>query len=400
MVWLRRSLSVLLVMMIVAGIVYSFRPQPIDVDWSVIARGSLEVTVNEDGRSRVREKYTVSTPLAGQLQRIVLNPGDEVVPGETLLATILPSEPGLLDPRERNSAEARVKMAESGVERSQANATAAQVAYGHAKSVLERRIRLRQEQASGDQEVEDAEMLSKMRAEELRSAEFAREIARFELDLAQAALIRTRPGDESAGQSWHLDIVAPIQGRVLRLFQESVSVLPAGTPFMEIGNANDLELEVDVLSTDAVKIRAGAKMAIEHWGGETVLEARVRLVEPGAFTKVSALGVEEQRVNVIGDFVSPPPTNFGDRYRFEARIVVWSGDDLLKVPMSALFRQGQDWAVFVINPTDLAERRIVQIGHRNADEAEVLGGLQEQERVVIFPSDQVTDQKLLKLKVK
>ena len=400
MAWFRRIVTLIIAAAVVVAILYSFRTQPLEVDWSTVQRGSLEVTVNEDGRTRIREKYTVSTPLAGQLQRVVLKPGDPVTAGETLLATILPTNPDLLDPRGRSSAEARVKAAEASTRRAEANAGAAQAAMEAAKSLLDRRLRLRQSEATMDQAVEDAQMLSRMRSEELRSAGFSREIAKFELELAQAALIRTRPGDESTGNEWHLDVVAPIRGKILRVLQESAAVLPAGAPLMEIGDPTDLELEVDVLSTDAVKVTPGAKMMIEHWGGDQPLEGRVRLVEPGAFTKVSALGVEEQRVNVIGDLVSPVPEQFGDRFRFETRIVTWHGEDVLKVPMSALFRHDKDWAVFVIDAARIAHRRVLQIGHRNSDEAEVLDGLSEHDQVILFPSDRIADGILLQRKVK
>ena len=398
--WLRRILTWGFVAAVVAAIAFSFRPQPLDVDWQTVSRGALEVTVNEDGRTRIREKYTVSTPLAGQLQRVVLNPGDPVVAGETLLATILPTNPDLLDPRSRSSAEARVKAAEAGVKRSEANMGASQAAMESAQSMLDRRMKLRKGDATFEQAVEDAQMQARMRSEELRSAEFALEIAKFELELARAALVRTSPQDESQGTNWHLDVVSPIQGKILRVFQESAAVLPAGTALMEIGDPQDLELEVDVLSTDAVKILPGARMRIQHWGGDQELEGRVRLVEPGAFTKVSALGVEEQRVNVIGDLVSPAPQQFGDRFRFEARIVTWHSESVLQVPMSALFRKDTEWAVFVIDSTLIARRKIIQIGHRNSDAAEVLSGLAENDRVIIFPSDQVVDGVQLKLKAK
>lgn len=396
----RRIVSWLFTIAVVVAIGYSFRPQPLDVDWSIVKRGPLEVTVNEDGRSRIREKYVVSTPLAGQLQRVELKPGDTVTAGTTLLATILPTNPELLDPRARTSAEARVKAAEAGIRRAEANVAAAKAAMESTKSMLDRRQRLRQGEATYDQAVEDAQMLARMKSEEYHSAEFGRDIAKFELEMAQAALIRTKPGDESAGTVWHLDIVAPIRGKVLKVFQESAAVLPAGAQLMEIGDPTDLELEVDVLSTDAVKILPGAKMHIEHWGGDTPIEARVRLVEPGAFTKVSALGVEEQRVNVIGDLVSKVPEQFGDRFRFESRIVTWQSEDVLKVPMSALFRHDRDWAVFTVGPNMKASRRIIKIGHRNSDEAEVLEGLTDMERVVIFPSDRVVEGVLLGLKSK
>ena len=396
----RRIVSWLFTIAVVVAIGYSFRPQPLDVDWSIVKRGPLEVTVNEDGRSRIREKYVVSTPLAGQLQRVVLKPGDAVTAGTTLLATILPTNPELLDPRARTSAEARVKAAEAGIRRAEANVAAAKAAMESTRSMLDRRQRLRQGEATYDQAVEDAQMLARMKSEEYHSAEFGRDIAKFELEMAQAALIRTKPGDESAGNDWHLDIVAPIRGKILKVFQESAAVLPAGAQLMEIGDPTDLELEVDVLSTDAVKILPGAKMHIEHWGGDTPVEARVRLVEPGAFTKVSALGVEEQRVNVIGDLVSKVPEQFGDRFRFESRIVTWQSDDVLKVPMSALFRHDRDWAVFTVGSDMKARRRIIKIGHRNSDEAEVLEGLSDAEQVIIFPSDRVEEGVLLGLKSK
>lgn len=396
----RRIVSWLFTIAVVVAIGYSFRPQPLDVDWSIVKRGPLEVTVNEDGRSRIREKYVVSTPLAGQLQRVVLKPGDAVTAGTTLLATILPTNPELLDPRARTSAESRVKAAEAGIRRAEANVAAAKAAMESTKSMLDRRQRLRQGEATYDQAVEDAQMLARMKSEEYHSSEFGRDIAKFELEMAQAALIRTKPGDESAGSDWHLDIVAPIRGKVLKVFQESAAVLPAGAQLMEIGDPTDLELEVDVLSTDAVKILPGARMHIEHWGGDTPVEARVRLVEPGAFTKVSALGVEEQRVNVIGDLVSKVPEQFGDRFRFESRIVTWQSDDVLKVPMSALFRHDRDWAVFTVGTDMKARRRLIKIGHRNSDEAEVLEGLSDAERVVIFPSDRVVEGVLLGLKSK
>ncbi len=400
MVWVRRIFTWLVVVTIVVAIGLSFRPQAIEVDWSTVTRGPLEVTVNEDGRTRIREKYVVSAPLAGQLQRVVLKPGDPVVAGETLLATILPTNPDLLDPRNRSAAEARVKASEAGVRRADANAEAAKAAMESAKSMLDRRLRLRQDAATFDQAVEDAQMQSRMRSEEYRSADFSREIARFELELAKASLVRTTPGDDAATKDWHLDVFSPIGGKVLRVLQESAAVVAPGTQLMEIGDPRDIELEIDVLSTDAVRITPGAKMHLEHWGGEAELEAQVRLIEPGAFTKVSALGVEEQRVNVIGDIVSPIPEQFGDRFRFEARIVTWSGESVLRVPMSALFRHDKEWAVFIADAMGMAQRQLIKIGHRNSDHAEVLEGLAENDRVVIFPSDQVVDGVWIRFQIK
>lgn len=389
MVWVRRVITWLIAGAILVAIGFSFRPQPIEVDGAVVTRGPLEVTVNEDGRTRIREKYVVSAPLAGQLQRVILKPGDPLVAGQTLLATILPTNPDLLDPRNRTAAEARVKAAEAAVRRADANAEASKAAMESAQSQLDRRMRLRLGDASFDQEVEDANTNYRMRTEEHRSANVAREIASFELEVAQSSLLRSQPNDSTDAPEWHLDLVAPIQGKVLRVFQESAAVVAPGAPLIEIGDPRDIELEIDVLSTDAVRITPGAHMHIEHWGGDDVLEAQVRLIEPGAFTKVSALGVEEQRVNVIGDLVSPVPDNFGDRFRFEARIVTWNSANVLRVPMSALFRHDRDWSVFTTDAEGKALLKTVRIGHHNSDYAEVLDGLAEHDRVVIFPSDRV-----------
>ncbi len=225
------------------------------------------------------------------------------------------------------------------------------------------------------------------------------EIARFELEQAQAALLRTRPRDDPKGDGqpdgnggWTFTIYSPIKGQVLRVLQESSAVVNAGTPLLELGNARDLEAEVDVLSRDAVKVHPGAKVWFEHWGGDRDLQGRVRLVEPSGFTKISTLGVEEQRVNVIVDFVDPPEerTTLGDGFRVEARIVIDEADDVLKVPTSALFRVGKESAVFKV-AGHAVQQQIVKIGRQNGLEAEVIEGLGPGDRVVIHPSDQVED---------
>ena len=285
-----------------AAIVYAFWPKPIEVDVADVSRGPLMVTVREDGKTRIKERYIVSTPLAGRLQRVDENPGDSVTAGETLLATILPNNPELLDPRARTEAAARVSAADATVQRSQANLDAAMERKESAEEQHERIRRLHERGASTDDELEDAFLAMRTRYEEHRAAEFSVEISEFEFQQARAALLRFDEATADEGVSeWQFDIFAPIDGQVLRVLQESTSVLPAGTPLMEIGDAKNLELEIDVLSTDAVRISPGNTVLVEHWGGENSLMGRVRLVEPAAFTKISALGVEEQRVFVIAD---------------------------------------------------------------------------------------------------
>jgi HlyD family secretion protein len=248
-------------------------------------------------------------------------------------------------------------------------------------------------------ELENAEYEYRRASEEQRSTRIQEEIAQFELEQAQAALLRTRPRDNEADDSatngnggWTFTIYSPINGQVLRVLQESAAVVTAGTPLLELGNPRDLEAEIDVLSRDAVKIRPGAKVWFEHWGGDRDLQGRVRLVEPSGFTKISTLGVEEQRVNVIVDLVDPPEdrTMLGDGFRVEARIVIDEADDVLKVPTSALFRVGKESAVFMV-VDNVVHQQVVKIDRQNGLEAEVLAGLAAGDEVVIHPSDQVED---------
>ena len=392
MKFIRRLLMVLLGLAVLGGIVYAFLPQPVPVDVAAISRDLLRVTVNEDGKTRIRERYVVSTPLAGQLRRIELDPGDEVVEGETALATIFPDAPQLLDPRERAEAAARVSAAEASVNRAQTNIESAKVAEEIAESQHERIRRLQERNSASEQQFEDAMLSMRARQEEHRAAQFSLQIAQFELAQAQAALQRFEPNSDEApdGDRWQFEIRSPISGRVLRVVQESAAVLPAGAQLLELGDPSNLELEVDVLSTDAVKIEPGDKIVLEHWGGDEPLTGIVRLIEPAAFTKISALGVEEQRVFVIGDLTvsDAQRARLGDAFRFEARIVVWEEEDVLQCPTAALFRQEDQWAVFVLHE-DHAVLRTVTIGQRNADAAQVLDGLNEGERVIVYPSDRV-----------
>jgi HlyD family secretion protein len=390
----RRLLMGLLGLAVLGGIVYAFMPQPVPVDAAVIGRGPLSVTVNEDGKTRIRERYIVSSPLAGQLRRVELDEGDDVVAGETVLATILPDTPGLLDPRERAEAAARVSASEASVSRAQTNIESAKVAEDIAESQYERIRRLRERNSASEQDFEDATLTMRARQEENRAAEFSLQIAQFELAQAQAAQQRFEPlaQEQTDGDTWHFEIRSPISGRVLRVLQESAAVLAAGAQLMELGDPANLELEVDVLSIDAVKIEPGDKIILEHWGGDEPLTGVVRLIEPAAFTKISALGVEEQRVFVIGDLTvdDAQRARLGDAFRFEARIVVWEEPDVLQCPTAALFRLENQWAVFVVTD-DRAALRTVEIGQRNADAAQILSGLTEGERVIVYPSDRVEE---------
>lgn len=371
---------------VLGATVYAFLPKPIPVEVVRVARGPLQVTVDHEGRTRVKERYVISAPLSGRLLRVELHPGDPIRAKETLLASIEPSDPALLDPRARAEAEARVKAAEAGKLRAIPILDRARAASKQAKTELDRAQKLYTTGVMSRQELDNAELKSRTADEELKAADFGAQIAAFELEQAQAVL----GGGEDYAAGAPFEIRSPINGELLRVFQESESFLQSGTRLMEIGDPRDLEMEIDVLSSDAVKIKPGGKVVVEHWGGDAPLLGRVRLIEPAAFLKISALGVEEQRVNVIADFVDSPETYraLGDAYRIEARIVISEADNVLKVPAAALFRRGDEWAVFVADH-GRAALRPVKIGRRNDFEAEVLGGVIANETVLVYPSDRV-----------
>ncbi len=385
--WVRRAGLFLLAALILAGLVYAFRPPAVEVDLVTVTRGPLRVTIDHEGKTRVKDRYVVSTPLAGSLRRIQLRAGDSVKSGSTVLAVLDPGDPSLLDARALAEVEARVaatlaaaKQAEVHVQRTEEALTLARKQLDRVKAVT----------GSSQEELDVAESRVRIAAEEVRAAQFAAKVAEYEHELARAARIRSEPKSVLPPEENRFEIRSPIDGKVLRVFQESAAVLPAGSRLLELGDPTDLEMEIDVLSTDAVKIPPRAKIVVENWGGPGPLDGRVRVVEPSAFLKVSALGVEEQRVNVVADFVDPPakrPT-LGDAYRVVVRIVVWEAEWVLKVPAGALFRRGGEWAVFAVRD-GRAVVMAVKIGHSNGIETEVLDGLTEGDLVVSHPSDRV-----------
>jgi HlyD family secretion protein len=396
---LRKLLLALVGVLIVATLVWAFWPKPVEVDIAPVTRGPLQVAVEDDGMTRIKDRYVVSAPLGGQLLRIRPEAGDVVEDGQypvnssafQNLATIQPTAPELLDDRARAQAQARVKGANAALERADAELAEAREADEYARKELERIRRLVATGRSlSEEEYDRARHQARVAAHELNVARFAKRVSEFEREQAKAALLRILPKD---GKSpLQMEIPSPIDGKVLRVFQESSTVVTPGTQLLEVGDPSHLEVVVDVLSPDAVKVRKRAKVFLEHWGGETPLLGIVRLVEPSGFTKISALGVEEQRVNVIIDFLDPPgqPPTLGDAFRVEARILVWEGTDVLKVPAGARFRHGDGWAVFTLEG-GRAHLRPVRLGHSNGLEVEILEGLTEGEEVVVHPSDKVKD---------
>lgn len=377
---------------VVGAIVYAFLPAPADVDVATVTRGLLRVTVDHEGKTRIKEKYVVSAPLAGRLLRVDIHPGDAVTARKTVLTAIEPADPALLDPRARAEADARVKAAEARQKQALARVERDKQAHELASHEYERAKALLATRAMSQEDYDRAEHRERVAHEELRVAQFLVLIADFELEQARAALLRTQPRDGTSPDAWRFEILSPIDGKVLRVFQESATIVTPGTRLLEVGDPADLECEIDVLSTDAVKIVPGATVLLEQWGGEQPLLARVRVVEPAGFMKLSALGVEEQRVWVIADFIDPPARRktLGDGYRVEARIVVWERENVLKAPAGALFRHAEGWAVFLA-VNGRARLQPVRVGKNNGLEAEVLEGLQVGDAVILHPGDRIKD---------
>ena len=361
---------------IVSLLVYAFSPARVEVDTAKVDRGPLIVTVDHEGKTRVKERYVVSAPLAGRMLRVDLHPGDRVEENQTVLAIIEPADPSLLDARSRAEAESRVRAAEEAIKLAETNRNQAQ-------AEADRLRRLKGTQAVSETEMERAEFRE-------RATAFSLRIAQFELELARSAFQRVQPRSPGENGGTRLEIRSPITGCVLEVYQESSRTIPVGAELVKVGNTTDLECVIDVLSTDAVKITRGAKVYLEHWGGAQPLRGRVRLVEPAAFMKVSALGVEEQRVNVLVDFAEPRAKweSLGDGYRVEARIVVWESDDVLKAPDGAFFRHGDSWAVFR-NVNGRARLTTVNVGRTNGLETHVTEGLAEGDSVILHPSDRI-----------
>ncbi|HEX6245430.1 MAG TPA: HlyD family efflux transporter periplasmic adaptor subunit [Polyangiales bacterium] len=374
---------------VVVLIALGFVPKPVPVVEGRVERRTLEVTVDEPGRTHIRGKYVVSAPAAGQLTRITLVAGDRV-PSGGQLAELLPLTPQLLDSRTRAETTARVGVAQANVARTRAAIQRAQSAVAFARDQAERARKLHAASGTSKQALEQAEYDERSAQEELANAQLGARVAESELVAARAALA-SMTGATGAPVT-KLSLTAPVAGPVLQVFQESEGVVQPGTPLLEIGDPATLEIVVDVLSMDAVRIEPGAPARIERWGGAQPLNARVRAKRPSAFTTRSALGVEEQRVPVLLDLVDPREQwqALGDNYRVEARIRVAHLVQALVVPANALFRDGDGFGAFVVR-AQRATKVKVQIGARTPDWAEVKSGVAEGDVVVLYPSDQVGD---------
>jgi HlyD family secretion protein len=375
---------------VLALIAWGFWPRAELAETAVVARGPLAVTVEEEGRTRVRDRYVLYAPVAGYLRRIELDVGDEVAAG-AVLATLDPLRPAALDQRSRAEAEARVAAARAELARREAAARQAEAEAELATSEFARSESLLARNLVSRSQFDEAKSRMRATAAAQRAAKAAIDVGRYELDAALASLRYTASGQPGASLE-AVPVRAPVAGRVLAIHQESAGVVASGQPLLEVGDPAGLEVVVEVLSRDAVRIAPGGRVLLERWGGEARLEGVVRTVEPTGFTKVSALGVEEQRVRVIADLASPPEAwqRLGDGYRVEASFVVWESADALIVPASALFRSDDGWAAFVVEGGRARERAVTP-GHGSGLLTEVGAGLEEGTTVVLHPGDAIED---------
>jgi len=391
--WLLIGAAVLL---IAAAVAAAFWPRPVLVDLGTVTQGPMMLTIDEEGRTQVSEPYMVSTPVAGRLQRVEVSPGDTVVRGETVVAHMLPTNPAALDIRTREQARAAVTAAEAAVRMAQADHNAAIATRDVAESELSRTRQLAASDLVSEAALDRAEGNYRIAITTVDTAAAAIAIREADLANAQSQLLGfedPRLAEAIGGETADIPLYAPADGRILRILQQSETTLPAGTPVMEIGDvANDLEVVVDLISSDAVRVGLGDAVIIDDWGGETALSGVVARIDPFAITKVSALGVEEQRVPVTVALTSPAAERMGlgHGYRVEARIVVWEEAETVQVPASALYRAGDGWAVFV-DRDGVAATQPVTLGPNNGQSAKVLTGLVPGDRVILYPSAAIAE---------
>ncbi len=385
--WRRRIVLALIAVLIAWGLFQGFRPQPVEVDLDAARRAPLRVTIEQEGRTRVVDRYIVTAPVNGYARRIKLDVGDAVERGAALVE-LDPVRAEVLDARRRAEAEARIAAAAANVSSAEQRANAAASNAGLAQKELERVRALRLAGHVSAAAEDQAASAAERGAAELRSAQFAVATARHELEAARTALKYAASG----GGTDPIAVRSPVAGQVLKIARKSEGPVSVGQPLIDIGDPRALEVEVDVLSADAVRIRPGTRVVFDRWGGDGALEGTVRVIEPAGFTKVSALGVEEQRVWVIVAFTSPPARwqRLGDGYRVEAGFILWEANDVLQIPASALFRDGDGWAAFAVEQGKAVKRR-VEVGQRTGLSAQVASGIKVGEQVIVHPDDRVRD---------
>ncbi len=375
---------------IILAIVYGFLPRAVNVETATVKRGQMRVVIEEEGKTRVVNRYVVSAPVSGYALRSGFDVGDQVKKGQAI-SELEPLRPAVLDPRSRAEAEANVAAARASIKAAMENAEAARAAEELAKKELHRITKLYNDDLVSREQMDEAETGALRADAALKSSQFAVEVSRHEMEAAMTALKYSASRVEVDAEET-IVITSPVNGRVLKIHHESEGVVSEGQSLIEIGDPTLLEIEIDVLSEDAVRIEPGMTVYFNRWGGDASLEGKVRIVEPFGFTKISALGVEEQRVLIISDIIAPPEKweRLGDGYRVEAGFVLWQNEDVLQIPSSALFRYEDGWAVFVMTGSK-AKIRKIEIGHENGLVAEVFSGVNKDETVITHPDSSIAD---------
>jgi len=385
-----RPVLILLVVLAAGGALWwALRERPQGVETAVVTRGPMAVTIEEDGQTRVREVYRISSPIAGNVDRSLLEVGDPVKAHESVVATINPMPPPFMDERARAEARAQADAAGAAVGVAEAELEQARSSLELAISDFERAKRLATSQAISEAGLQKARIDVELKQALVTSAVAAVALRRSEMASANARLMQ--PGDRTLIEGEDrccIRLNAPIDGVVLTLAVKSEQVIQAGALLAEIGDPSNLEVVVDLLSADAARLRPGTPAMVSGWGGEGIA-ATLRRIDPAGFTKVSALGIEEQRVNAVLDLARTEPA-LGHGFQVRVAIEIWRDEEALRIPVSALFREGSDWAAFAV-ADGRAARRIVEIGHLNNETAEVLDGLEEGETVIVFASDRIAD---------
>ena len=393
----KHPIIALIIVLIIGLLAWGFWPQPVLVESVAVKRAPLTVSIEEEGRTRVIDRYVISAPVDGVACRLQLNVGDPVEQGQVLLG-ITPLESQVLDPRSRARAKAQVAAAESALHAAKEQARAAAAAEQLATTELNRLRPLVNKGLISRDAFDKVETEAKTTSAAKRSADFNVEVAVYELEAARTVL-QYSAATASGKPAERVPVSSPITGKILKVARECEGPVRTGEPLLEVGDPSALEIEVDVLSADAVKIKPGMKVFFDRWGGEQPLEGVVRIIEPVGFTKISALGAEEQRVLIISDFASPAELwqRLGDGYRVESQFILWHEENVLQVPASSLFRYKDGWAVFVIEGKR-AKRRDVKVGQRNGLIAQILEGVKEGETVINHPSDIVEDGRRVKVR--
>jgi HlyD family secretion protein len=379
--------------LLIAALGYALWPRPVSVDLAIVEEGAMAVTIEDDGITRVKEVYVISAPIAGRMLRIETHAGDSIEAQKTVIAMIEPADPAFRDVRAQRELEFTVSAIRAARDLAAAAVKGRDAELELARQELGRTRQLFAKGIVAKARIDHDEAQVKALAAELATAQAALRQRDFEVKTAEAALIlpsdATRMKDNGR---CCFTIRAPIDGQMLRLLHENEAVVQMGEPLAEVGDPNDLEIIVDLLSSEAVKVAEGDTVSITRWGGEGVLNGRVRRIEPFGVTKISSLGIEEQRVNVIVDLTDPHERwqRLGHGYQVDVAIVRWHADKALQVPIGTLFRQGADWAVFRVD-SGRAKQTVVNIGHMNDEAAEVLGGLNAGDRVISHPGERVAD---------